>query len=295
MNILPWHKRAWERLTAANLHHALLLIGKEGTGVEDFAKSFANFLLNNQHDLDLHPDFLCIQAQAAYIVIDQIRSIIDFAYTSSHNGGAKVILIADAMNTAASNALLKILEEPPANVYFLLLNMQHNILPTIYSRCQKIYLSDPTEDMVNSWLQDTKCNAHDIALAKNIFGARIFKIHDFCADEQYKKIRNDLCELFLCKQQAINFLLAEKYNKKTDLWPDILFWLYAILKDIIVYKLTNNKSDITNYDLSNNIINIVNYYDSNKLFKFANLISAEVKYINTNTANPQVFLESLYG
>lgn len=75
------------------------------------------------------------------ISVDQVRKITAFASQTAGEGSKKVILIepAEAMNTAAANALLKWLEEPPANTYFILVS--HNpsrLLPTIRSRCRRL-------------------------------------------------------------------------------------------------------------------------------------------------------------
>ena len=90
------------------------------------------------------------------IVIDQIRSLIEQAYVSSHISKAKVFLIAptEAMNINSSNSLLKVLEEPADSNYLLLVsNSTQNLLPTIVSRCQKIRMPDPGSPEAEDWLR----------------------------------------------------------------------------------------------------------------------------------------------
>lgn len=73
------------------------------------------------------------------ISIDAIRQLVDWAHGTSHRGGLKVALIypLDAMAPPAANALLKILEEPSATLYFLTgTHHLHRILPTLRSRCR---------------------------------------------------------------------------------------------------------------------------------------------------------------
>ena len=82
-----------------------------------------------------------------WIAVDRIRALTRWAELTSHRGGAKVALIAPAerMNAAAANALLKTLEEPPANTFFMLVSHQAGRLPaTIVSRCQRIAAPRPT-------------------------------------------------------------------------------------------------------------------------------------------------------
>ncbi len=83
------------------------------------------------------------------IRIDQIRSLADWATSTSHRAVAKVALVypADALNPAAANALLKTLEEPPPGVHFLLgAHRLDAVLPTIRSRCQQFALPRPDGD-----------------------------------------------------------------------------------------------------------------------------------------------------
>ena len=85
-----------------------------------------------------HPDFICIKPEKTEIKVDQIRSIKDFVFIKPAISNRKVIFIqnAELMNPYAQNALLKVLEEPPYDTFFILVsNNLDKILPTIKSRC----------------------------------------------------------------------------------------------------------------------------------------------------------------
>jgi DNA polymerase-3 subunit delta' len=82
--------------------------------------------------------------------VDEIRKLADFFGMTSGAGGWRVAVVdtADDMNENAANALLKMLEEPPANAMLLLLsNTPGRLLPTIRSRCQRLDLR-PLDDVV---------------------------------------------------------------------------------------------------------------------------------------------------
>jgi DNA polymerase-3 subunit delta' len=82
--------------------------------------------------------------------VDEIRRLADFFGMTSGAGGWRVAIVdtADDMNENAANALLKMLEEPPANAILLLLsNTPGRLLPTIRSRCQRLDLR-PLDDTV---------------------------------------------------------------------------------------------------------------------------------------------------
>jgi DNA polymerase III subunit delta' len=89
------------------------------------------------------------------IRIESVREAVAFAELTSGRGRGKVILVfpAEAMNTAAANALLKTLEEPLGSLRFVLATeAAHELLPTIRSRCQAFSLSQPTADQAVGWL-----------------------------------------------------------------------------------------------------------------------------------------------
>jgi len=90
------------------------------------------------------------------IVVNDIRSIASFLNLTAAEGGWRVVIVdsADEMNRNASNAVLKILEEPPGHA--LLLLVSHNpglLLPTIRSRCRTLGLLPLANDAVTEMLR----------------------------------------------------------------------------------------------------------------------------------------------
>ena len=145
-----------------NLPQALLLIGSDILKPSVKAKQFAKELLCFEGNgcgycqachfmsKDQHPDYHVImpEGQANQIKIDTIRDIQSLAYRTPQLGHKRVIQInhADRMNTAAANALLKILEEPPPSLHFILVAPHaYGIPATILSRCQKQTIKPPIE------------------------------------------------------------------------------------------------------------------------------------------------------
>jgi len=90
------------------------------------------------------------------IKVDQVRALGDFLYVGSHRGARRVALVhpAEAMNVSAGNALLKALEEPPANAMFILVSNEPSRLPpTVRSRCVKVPLAAPPVADASAWLK----------------------------------------------------------------------------------------------------------------------------------------------
>ena len=175
----PWLTARWcdlaERAASNTLGHAYLLCGREGLGKFAFAESFAHGLLCEVRPADghacarcrgclltasgNHPDLKRVspQEERKSIVIDQIRDLIEFFTLKAHYLGRKIGIVspADTMNTAAANALLKILEEPPASALLILIANRPAQLPaTVLSRCQRINFPMPAWDVREQWLAE---------------------------------------------------------------------------------------------------------------------------------------------
>ncbi len=158
---------------SGRMHHAWLLQGPRGVGKATCAYRFARFLLATPApSIDRGPDTLDVPADhpvtariragsepglrvvtrtfgdtgrlRAEIVVDDIRHLAGFFRLSATDGGHRVVIVdaADDMNRSASNALLKMLEEPPAATTILLVSHQPSrLLPTIRSRCRNLRFS----------------------------------------------------------------------------------------------------------------------------------------------------------
>lgn len=105
-------------------------------------------VINKQINEFQYPDIEVINKENGNIKIDEIRQIIYSAIESSYNSLKKIFILSgiDQIRKESSNALLKILEEPPQNVYFILLSRKLNILSTIKSRTVKFYLESSTNE-----------------------------------------------------------------------------------------------------------------------------------------------------
>lgn len=169
-----------EAFATGRLHHGWLLTGPRGVGKATLAWRIARFLLATPpaesdglfdappppRTLDIDPEHPVARRILAggepglasitrsvnektnrmrdKIVVDDIRKLNRFFGLSATDGGRRVVIVdtADDMNTSAANALLKMLEEPPARTTLLLISHQPSaLLPTIRSRCRTLRLS----------------------------------------------------------------------------------------------------------------------------------------------------------
>lgn len=155
-----WWLRFQEIYNKQRIPHALLLIGPQYTGILEFSYKIAKTILCSQQEAcekcischllskvnKYHPDFHYIKPKTDTIKINQIRNILDVIHTSPQLGNKRIIMInpLEKLNSYAANALLKVLEEPPSSVIFILLAEQISyVIPTILSRCQRWQLNIP--------------------------------------------------------------------------------------------------------------------------------------------------------
>jgi len=100
------------------------------------------------------------------ITVDEVRKMKNFFALSSADGGRRVVIVdaADEMNVNAANALLKLLEEPPADTVILLVSHQPSgLLPTILSRCRALRCRTLTPSEIAEALQQAHVDAGDNA------------------------------------------------------------------------------------------------------------------------------------
>ena len=180
-----------QAFNSSRLHHAWMLTGPKGVGKATLAWRAARFLLATPEDdggmfAAPAPDTLDIPAEnpvsrrmrqlaeprnfllrrgpndketalSQVISVDEVRKMKSFFALSAADGGRRTAIIdsLDEMNTAAANALLKLLEEPPANVtLFLVAHQPAKLLPTIRSRCRELRLTPLTpQDLADALTQ----------------------------------------------------------------------------------------------------------------------------------------------
>ncbi|HXQ41569.1 MAG TPA: DNA polymerase III subunit delta' [Candidatus Udaeobacter sp.] len=179
-----------EGARSGRLHHAWLLTGPRGIGKATLAYRFARFLLAGAETSGLfadgpsslavdprhpvsrlvasggHPDLKVVARSQnpktgrmrSEIVVDDVRDAVGFLRLTPSMGGWRVVIIdgAEEMNRNAGNALLKILEEPPARAVLLLASHSPGrLLPTIRSRCRRLSLRTLDDEAIAGYLSRT--------------------------------------------------------------------------------------------------------------------------------------------
>ena len=250
------------------LPNKILLYGNNGIGKFTLTQHFLNYIYskneNNKYDLNnykininnksfilfkssLHPNIRLIEMNTnkKFIDISQIRDILDFFNKSSLNSMPKFVLIKDVenLNKNSANSLLKILEEPNDNLFFILTHdSKKNILDTISSRCIKFNVSI---------LNEEKKNIIDFVTEKNFFQS----LHDdfkrqilntnFYLNLYYFLEKNKI-QRSLSIDDLLLKVLEKKFYKDDLLNIDNL----KLLLQLFFYnKICSNQDIVNNYSL----------------------------------------------
>lgn len=249
--LYPWQNEAWLNMQGlcSRLPNALLLKGAQGIGKLELAQNFAQSLLCESplqsglpccgcdacrwFEQGTHPDFRSIQPDALNVVddgnekesgkkpsreisVDQIRALSSFVNLSAHRGGYRIVLLhpAESMNNNAANALLKTLEEPTANLLFLMVTHKpQQLLPTILSRCLSLSVATPSRELGLAWLRQQGVVHPENALAQSGF-APLQALH-WAEDGDGTEERNILLAAMQRPTQLDALALAERLQRSS--------------------------------------------------------------------------------
>jgi DNA polymerase-3 subunit delta' len=317
----PWQKAAFILARAAIKRgaHALLLAGARGVGKRDLAIELARSYLCADVAADgapcntcdgcrwfaagTHPDYLLVEpiatedaveegAPAGYvrtrpISVEQIREVGELLSLSAHRDAGKVIVIAPAnsLNVAASNALLKNLEEPPAGSLFILVaDRPAMLLATVRSRCQLVPLRLADRAGASTWLAEQGIDQPELSLA--LCGGAPLAAMEIADDPAWRHRQQLLLSLSASTERP--FELANSYR---ELPPAlVLSWLAKWSYDVVMASACGRVR--YHVDLRDNIDMLISRVDPMCMSRLHRRLLQMQRHAQ-HPLNPRLFLEQM--
>lgn len=251
--------------------------------------------------------------------VDNIRSIIDEVNYAPTIAKYKVYIIDEVhmLSTGAFNALLKTLEEPPHHVVFILATTEpHKLLPTIISRCQRFEFRRFNQEDIAGRLKlicdesDIQIDAQALSLlAKTADGAMRdgISLLDQCISSGENHITFDTAKniLGIMSNDIIKDILhciinsnivecIKTFSKIIVEGKDVSQFVWELIKflrDILIYKATQNGENIYNSDYTSDIQAMSQKFEVNSLLNTINTLSELEQNIKYST-QPAILVEA---
>ncbi|MDO5504540.1 MAG: DNA polymerase III subunit delta' [Actinomycetia bacterium] len=227
----------WEG-SDAQMVHAWLFTGPPGCGRSVAARAFAAALQCEDPDVvgcggcracqtvlkGTHADVHTLTTQGTQIVLETTRSTIHRASSRPVTGRWQVVIVEDAdrLNESSGNALLKVVEEPPARTVFLLCSPTtdpQDIMVTLTSRTRHVHLRQPSAEAVEQVLlaPGSDLDPELARWAASVSGGHIGRARWLAADEATRARRDLVLELpMVMHQPARAFPLAEELVRSAE-------------------------------------------------------------------------------
>lgn len=236
-------KKYFEKAAASDsLEHAYLFSGQEMIGKRTFALELSFYLatgflsyLGTPLLSRINPDLFLFDGNAG---IDEIRKLKSFLSLKPYSGKYKIAIINDAhqMGHEAANAMLKVLEEPPAHSLIILVSANPQaLLPTIYSRCVEIKFTPHPRSELLKHLAKLGLNQEQTEFLADFSNGRLGLAYRLKESDSFKNIKKHLEDFNRLLRINLNdrFKFAEKVlvGGSEQVSEVLLYWLFYLRSD----------------------------------------------------------------
>lgn len=303
-----------QALTQHHLPHAFLFTGVEGVGKRstalvlakavncdngDGADSCGHCLSCRKAASGNHPDIFTIKRDGPFIKIEQIRALQRRLRFRPLEARFRVIIVEDAQNmkAEAANALLKVLEEPPAgNLIILTATDTTALLPTIVSRCLHLPFQPlATAEIADYLRRERGVTPEQADVIAGLAGGSLSRAATLLDEEQLAR-RRWLLEIVakVHKSQVTDLLAAAQLwqGENEDLKKD-LEWLKTWTRDLLVQHMKAvDRNGLINGDFAEEVTEVAQEFRPDHLLEMFELICTVQGAISYNI-NKRLSLEAL--
>lgn len=274
---------------------SMLFSGPENSGKKQFAVKLMmtlNCLQKNGPGLNpcgickncrriksfVYPDFIITEPEGKSIKIGRIRQLKEKLNLKPHEAKKRIVLIteADLLGINAANALLKMMEEPPVNTYFILTVRNYmDTLPTIRSRCYNFnFFSFDTENKKNISFNPDCFNGSELSEKKET--GQLFTLIETLAENSFKSY-------------ALIIFISEYICAGKEITEFFFTLMLLFFRDMVVYK--ENRQYIYLKTLEKSIANAAQTINNKKLFTIIDIILTVQNRLKTNV-NSKILTQS---
>jgi DNA polymerase-3 subunit delta' len=305
-----------EQIVQDRLRHAYLFTGPQGIGRRTLALRLAQALncpqptrpgepcrtCNTCQQIERmqHPDLAIVQAEqrGGALKVDQIRQLQRSLSLSPYAARYRVAVFLhfEEANQSAANALLKTLEEPPAQVILVVTaESAESLLPTIVSRCEVLRLRLLPLDRVIQWLQTT-CGLppEQALLLAHISGGRpgyALRLHQEPDLLQRRQAWLDDFSRLLSASRVERFAYAETLARDKDGLRQALFTWLSLWRDVLL-KSAGSAAPVANLDRVEEIESLATRVGVEAAHRFAAGLENTLNLVEGNV-NPRLATEVL--
>jgi len=323
----PWLQESVASI-GERLPSSLLLLGVSGLGKGALARALAKSALCSApvslsdacheckecllFDSENHPDLRVItndevEVKAGEVTasddkkikqlisVKSVRGLAEFSGTKPHRGYAKVVVInpAENLNQSASNALLKILEEPPEFLHFILVAKHiQSVIPTIRSRCLRHHVLPPSDEVASNWLKNEAGDHLEseelMRLVSRLASNAPLATRELLNDQQFLEAREHIVSAL--GQRRIDVFQLAVFCEKVD--PEHLRKiLYPLIHDLLI--LEAGGEPYFYLDMKDRLVDVTQNTMGTSLVRWMDELSDYLKSIH-HPLNRRLALEALF-
>lgn len=295
------HNRQFKELCNSELNcNSFLFESQDSIFLNNFAYSFAKYLMCEgsevkpcnlcsqckKVELLSHADVILYPKNKKNILVDDVKNLIEDVSLTPVESDKKIYIFNNfsSANTQSQNKLLKILEEPPKNVYiFLCVTNINKVLPTILSRCKKIRLEALTDCEIKTCLPtESGLTEEQASLILDFSQGSIEKALNFCSSQEFLQVyKNCLLTLLEMKDSKTLLAYSTKFSKDKQTFETALDVFELVFRDILMLRL-GQESLVKNKTILDKLAILANDFDCDALDKIIKKIYFIKKQLSFN-------------